>query len=287
MRRDQGDPKAVVRVGGRPMVARVLDAVRGAGLHRAIAVVGHRCYDVRAAIGDGVEYVVQEEQLGTGHAARCAQVALEGYSGPVIIAYADIPLLIQDDISRLLDHHILSGSAATLLTAVLDQAGSLGRVVRSPDSGVQAIVEARDATEGQLGIKEINVGLYCFEAPRIFQVLSELTRENAQSQYHLTDAIGILARRGLLVDAVALDVIEDKPPTSSSHALAMIGGRMQVVTLLSDGTYAIVEDEERFNASLHFMIAGVVSGMAAAVEELELPALGFLSLRRQALPTPS
>ncbi len=200
------EPKAAVRVGGRPMVARVADAMRGAGIGRIIAVVGHRAPDVRAAIGDGVEFVVQEEQLGTGHAARCARVALAEYEGPLVVAYADIPLITKDDISRLVQHHLLSGSAATMLTAFLQDPGTLGRVVRARDDRVQGIVEARDATQEQLQIKEINVGVYCFEAPLIFDMLGKLGRDNAQGQYYLTDAIGMLVERGRHVDAIALQL---------------------------------------------------------------------------------
>jgi len=200
------EPKAAVRVGGRPMVARVTDAMRGAGVTRIIAVVGHRADDVRAAMGEGVEYVIQDEQLGTGHAARCSRVALGDYEGPVIIAYADIPLLTKDDVSRLIEHHLLSRSAVTMLTAILSKPGTLGRIIRAADGTVQGIVEARDADEGQLNIGEINVGVYCFEAPLIFEVLSELKRENAQAQYYLTDAIGILAERERRVDAIALQI---------------------------------------------------------------------------------
>ncbi len=200
------EPKAVVRVGGRPMAGRVADAMRGAGVTRIIAVVGHRADDVRAAMGDGVEYVIQEEQLGTGHAARCSRVALADYQGPIIIAYADIPLLTKDDVSRLVDHHLLSPPAATILTAVLPDPGRLGRIIRAADGAVRDIVEARDADEEQLKIGEINVGVYCFQAPLIFDVLSELKRENAQAQYYLTDAIGILVASGHRVDAVTLEV---------------------------------------------------------------------------------
>lgn len=133
-----------------------------------------------------------------------AQIALADYEGPVIVAYADIPLLTKDDISRLIEHHLLSRSAVTMLTAVLSKPGTLGRIIRVADGTVQGIVEARDADEEQLNIGEINVGVYCFQAPLIFEVLSELKRENAQAQYYLTDAIGILAERERRVDAVAL-----------------------------------------------------------------------------------
>jgi bifunctional UDP-N-acetylglucosamine pyrophosphorylase/glucosamine-1-phosphate N-acetyltransferase len=198
------EPKAAVRVGGRPMAARVVDALRGAGASRIIAVVGHRGDDVRTAIGDGVEYAIQGEQRGTGHATRCAEAALGGYKGPVVVAYADIPLLGIQDVANLVECHVRTSAAATVLTAVFEDPGTLGRIVRRQDGRVTGIVEARDATEEQLRIKEINVGVYCFRAPLIFEVLRELRSDNAQHQYYLTDAIGILVGRGERVEGVAL-----------------------------------------------------------------------------------
>ena len=198
-------PKAAVEVGGRPMAARVAAAMREAGISRIIAVVGHRADDVRAAIGDGVQYVIQDEQLGTGHAAACARDILSGYEGPLVVAYADIPLLSKDDVRQLVAHHLETSAAATLLTAIFSEPGTLGRILRDKNGRVTGIVEARDASREQLEIKEINVGAYCFRAPLLFDVLSELTDDNAQRQYYLTDTIAILVSRGELVEAVAME----------------------------------------------------------------------------------
>jgi bifunctional UDP-N-acetylglucosamine pyrophosphorylase/glucosamine-1-phosphate N-acetyltransferase len=199
------EPKAAVRVGGKPMAARVVEAMRGAGLARIVVVLGHRADDVRAAIGDGVEFVVQEEQLGTGHAARCSQQVLGDHRGPLVITYADIPLLTKADVCHLLARHLETSAAATMLTAVVAAPGTLGRIMRGPKGDVRGIVEARDATEEQLRINEINVGVYCFEAPGIFEILGRLGNDNAQGQYYLTDAIGVLVGNGQRVEAVPLE----------------------------------------------------------------------------------
>ncbi len=214
-------PKAAVRVGGRPMAARVADAMRGAGITRIVAVVGHRADDVRAAIGCGIEYVVQDEQLGTGHATRCAQVALADYCGPVLVAYADIPLLTEDDVDRLIDRHILSGADLTMLTAEPKDPGSLGRIVRGPDGSVLGIVEARDATDEQLKIREINVGVYCFETPLLFELLGQLRNDNAQSQYYLTDVISLLVAQGRRVGAIPLEVAHNGMGVNTAEELAL------------------------------------------------------------------
>jgi bifunctional UDP-N-acetylglucosamine pyrophosphorylase/glucosamine-1-phosphate N-acetyltransferase len=201
----QREAKAAVRVGGRPMAARVVGALNTAGVSPIIAVVGHRADDVRAAIGDGVEYVVQDAQLGTGHAAQCAQVALDGWAGPVVVAYGDIPLLTGRDIALLIQRHVAAEAAGTLLTAIFEEPGTLGRILRGADGRVKGIVEARDATPEQLAIREINVGVYCFRAPLLFEALGEVRNENAQSQYYLTDAVGILVDRGERVEAVTVE----------------------------------------------------------------------------------
>jgi len=204
-RMNAGSPKVTVDVGGRPMVLRVIEAVRRAGVDRVIVVVGHRADDVQATVGNQVEYVVQTEQLGTGHAVQQAEGTLEGYVGPVVVTYADIPLLRSRDIEGLVARHRETGAAATLLTAVFAQPGSLGRIVRNPDRTVKAIIEAKDARPEQLGIKEINVGVFCFAAPLLFEVLNQVRKDNAQQQYYLTDVIGILVERGQRVEAMTME----------------------------------------------------------------------------------
>ena len=215
-----GEPKAAVPVGGRPMVLRVADAMYGAGISRIIAVVGHGADDVREALGDGVSYVVQRQQLGTGHAACCSRTVLQSYRGPVIVAYADIPLLPEGEVARLIERHIESGAVATLLTAIFDEPGTLGRVVRAGDGRVRAIVEARDATDEEIAIREINVGVYCFEAPLLFEVLEEVTDDNAQHQLYLTDAIKILVRRGERVEAVPVEAAHTGVGVNTADDLA-------------------------------------------------------------------
>ena len=197
-------PKTALHVGGRPMVRRVIDALREAGVTRVVTVVGHRADDVRASVGEDVEYVVQEEQLGTGHAAQCAAKEFAGFSGTVLIAHGDIPLLTSEDIAGLVEHHLETGAAATLLTALFEEPGSLGRILRGPDGRVLAIVEARDATPEQLKIKEVNVAVYGFAAPEVFRELAHIDNHNAQRQYYLTDVIGRLVARGRRVEAVPL-----------------------------------------------------------------------------------
>jgi bifunctional UDP-N-acetylglucosamine pyrophosphorylase/glucosamine-1-phosphate N-acetyltransferase len=201
----QASPKAALQVGGKPMAARVIEAMRGGGVERIIVVIGHRAEDVQTAIGNHVEYVEQKELLGTGHAVQQAEQALSGYSGPVVVTYADVPLLRSKDIAQLVARHRETGAAATLLTAIFEDPGLKGRILRRPDRSVAGIVEARDATPEQLAIREINAGIYCFETPLLFEVLRQVKNDNAQHQYYLTDAIGILVEQQRRVEAVAME----------------------------------------------------------------------------------
>lgn len=199
-------PKAALHVGGRAMASRVIEAIKGAGISRIVTVVGHRADDVQVAVGDGVEYVVQEEQLGTGHAARCAEASLSGWEGPVVVAYADIPLLRFVDVVSLVEGHVRSGAAVTLLTAIFEDPKKLGRILRDDEGKVRGIIETRDASEEQLKIKEINVGVYCFDGSKLFRALAQVKNDNAQHQYYLTDTVGILVEGGERVEAVVMEV---------------------------------------------------------------------------------
>jgi bifunctional UDP-N-acetylglucosamine pyrophosphorylase/glucosamine-1-phosphate N-acetyltransferase len=186
------------------MVARVVGAIREAGVRRIIVVVGHRADDVKAALGPDMEYVHQGEQLGTGHALLCANSALAGYEGVILVANADAPLVSDGELTGLLAHHMQTGAAATILTASVEKPGSLGRVIRSPDGYVRAIVEARDAAPEVLALREVNIGVYCFAAPGVFQALGAIRSRNAKGEYYLTDVIAILDDHGERVEGIRL-----------------------------------------------------------------------------------
>jgi len=154
-------------------------------------------------MGAELEYVLQAEQKGTGHAVQMAESLLADWDGPLLVLPGDAPLLSAPLLEALIAHHTHSGAAATLLTARLDDAGSYGRVVRDPKTGsVLAIVEARDATPEQLEISEIGTSVYAFQPSLLFAALREITPSNAQGEYYLTDAIALLAQQGHLVEAL-------------------------------------------------------------------------------------
>ena len=196
-------PKALHALLGQPLLRWAVDAAQGAGASRTILVVGHQADLVREAMGPDLEYVLQAEQKGTGHAVLMAESLLRDWDGPLLVLPGDAPLLSDSLLEALLAHHTHSGAAATLLTAVLDDAGAYGRIVRDDETGrVQAIVEARDASPEQLQIREISTSVYAFDPAALFDALSQITPQNAQGEYYLTDAVALLAASGRIVEAL-------------------------------------------------------------------------------------
>ena len=194
--------KALFPLCGKPLVAYPVRAVRQAGIARVLLVIGYQAEGVREAMGDSVEYALQQEQLGTGHALLCCEAALRGFTGTIFVHCVDAPLLPDTVIARLLGVHRESGNAATVLTARMTDAGRYGRIVRTPSGHVARIVEARDATPEELTLNEVNTGTFCFEAPLIFELLHQLTPENDQHEYYLTDVIELLCAQRRQVGAL-------------------------------------------------------------------------------------
>ena len=196
-------PKALHALLGQPLLRWAVDAAQGAGAARTVLVVGHQAALVQEAMGPELEYVLQAEQKGTGHAVQMAEALLRDWDGSLLVLPGDAPLLSDSLLRALLAHHTHSGAAATLLTAVLDDAGSYGRVVRDADTGrVRAIVEARDASPDQLLIREIGTSVYAFDPAALFDALGQITPQNAQGEYYLTDAVALLASQGRIVEAL-------------------------------------------------------------------------------------
>ena len=189
-------PKVLHPVGGEPMIVRIL---RTAGRFQPVTntvVVGHRAEKVRATLAPfaGVGTVIQEPQLGTGHALQQAEPALRGKTGTVVLLYGDVPMLSEDSIARLLAHHQATAAAATVLTAHLPHPAGLGRIVRE-NGRFRRIVEERDASEAEKAITEFNSGIYAFALDGLFDALSRIGTANDQGEYYLTDLLGDLPRR--------------------------------------------------------------------------------------------
>ena len=156
-------PKVLHKVGGKSMVQQVLDAAEGAGAGRKIVVVGFGGEAVQTALGQQAEYVVQAEQLGTGHAVLQAKALLESFEGTVMVLCGDTPLLRAETLAQFYKEHQEKKAAATVLTACMPDPTGYGRVIRDSRGQVTKIVEQKDASPEELAVKEINTGIYCFE----------------------------------------------------------------------------------------------------------------------------
>lgn len=201
--------KVLHEVGGRPMLAHVLAAARGAGLDRLAVVVGHAGAQVAAAVDadEGTpraEVLVQPEQRGTGDAVLAARAWVPA-GATLLVLYGDTPLLTAPLVAGLVASHARSGAAATLLTAVLDDPRGYGRIVRDGDGRLRAIVEQADCTAEQSALREVNTGIGCYRAGELLAALDRVTPDNAQGELYLPDAVGLLRREGRSVEALAVE----------------------------------------------------------------------------------
>lgn len=199
-------PKVLQQACGRPLVDYVVDALESAGVSRIVAVVGYREELVREALStrDSVEFAVQAERLGTGHAVQVCRDQLEGHEGPVVVLAGDSPLTQSASISTLLAKFSERSAACALGTLVTDRPDGLGRIVRDDRGGFAGIVEEKDATAEQRRIQEVNMSTYVFDCGELLHSLSQLRNANQQQEYYLTDCPGILLSEGKLVEAHAV-----------------------------------------------------------------------------------
>ncbi|HKZ82679.1 MAG TPA: bifunctional UDP-N-acetylglucosamine diphosphorylase/glucosamine-1-phosphate N-acetyltransferase GlmU [Anaerolineae bacterium] len=186
-------PKVLHPVAGRSMVSYVIDTAVALGDERPTLVVGYRADQVRAAIGDRVEYVDQPEQLGTGHAVMQARGALEGRSDVVLVLYGDTPFVSAETLRAMLDEHAGHDAAITLLTFRPPDPLRYGRIVRSGSGRVVNIVEFKEATPEQLTLREVNSGILCFEAGWLWPHLNQLQPKHGHGEYYLTDLVALAA----------------------------------------------------------------------------------------------
>ncbi|OMF86515.1 bifunctional UDP-N-acetylglucosamine diphosphorylase/glucosamine-1-phosphate N-acetyltransferase GlmU [Paenibacillus sp. FSL R7-0337] len=191
--------KVLHPVCGKPMVGHVLDTVKATGCQRNVVVVGHGAEKVKAYLGKDAEYVLQDVQLGTGHAVKQAKDLLGSEEGTTIVICGDTPLVMSETLEGMMALHEAQNAAATVLTAVMEQPAGYGRIIRGEDGGVLKIVEQKDCTESEAAVHEINTGTYCFDNAKLFAALEKVTNTNNQQEYYLTDVIGILRAQGDIV----------------------------------------------------------------------------------------
>lgn len=183
--------KVLRKACGKPLLHYVLSAIDFVPRENTVLVVGYQRQAVMDAF-PGCRYAVQDPQQGTGDAVRAAQDAFADFDGTILVAYGDMPLLKKETYLGLVRAHRESGAACTLLAGTSDIALPYGRVLRRADGSFDRVVEERDATPEQKAIRELNVGIYCFDARLLTPALARLDNDNAQKEYYLTDVPAIL-----------------------------------------------------------------------------------------------
>ncbi len=246
-------PKVLHKAGGKAMLQHVIDAAHAAGAKRNIVVVGFGGEIVQEAVGTQAEVVVQQEQLGTGHAVLQTAPLLAKEHGTVMVLCGDTPLLTGGLLKKLYDAHKEAGAKATVLTAIMPDATGYGRIIRTATGTVEKIVEHKDATDAERRVNEVNSGIYCFEKDALFAALAQVTCDNAQGEYYLPDVLGILRQKGEKIWAVAADDYESTLGINSRVQLAgaeKILRRRKNVELMENGVTIMDPDSTFIDADV-------------------------------------
>lgn len=258
-------PKVLHRIAGVPMLGHVLATAGSLEPAQVLAVVRHDRDRVAAAITEllpEAAIVDQDDVPGTGRAVEQALDALPAdFDGDVLVVSGDVPLLDTATLSALLDAHRAAGAAATVLSAILEDAGGYGRVVRSADGGLDRIVEQKDATEAELRIREVNSGTYVFDARALREVVPGIDTENAQREKYLTDAIGLLRSRGAAVAAV---------PVAESWIVAGVNDRVQLAETAQRLNRMIVRGWQLAGVTIHDPAGTWIDLRATLDEDVEI-----------------
>lgn len=201
-------PKVIHEALGKPMVKYSIEAAMEAGAKASdvCLVVGHKAEMVKEVVGDGVTYVLQTEQLGTGHAVKCASDFI-GTEGLTMVLCGDTPLITGATLKALVDVHVSEKNAITVLTAKVEDPTGYGRIIKDAEGNFEKIVEQKDATLEEQKVNEINSGMYIFNSDVLSETLSKITNDNAQGEYYLTDTIEIVKKENL--GRVATMVVDD------------------------------------------------------------------------------
>jgi UDP-N-acetylglucosamine diphosphorylase/glucosamine-1-phosphate N-acetyltransferase len=196
-------PKVLFKIKDKTLIERCVDNAKEAGPKKVIVVVGHKKEMVMDVLKDNVEYAVQDQQLGTGHALMQTNDFFNEKNGYLIVSNGDMPFISGSIYKHLFDLCRQKSAEAAMLSVETDQYPSWGRVVRKANGEVLRIVEAKDANESILKVKEKNTGIYCFKIKDLFQSINRIKSENAQQEYYLTDVIEILGNANKKVIAVS------------------------------------------------------------------------------------
>ena len=218
-------PKVLHKVCGQTMIKHVIDTVNNSDVEECIVVVGHEAEKVKESLPPEVKTVLQEEQLGTGHAVMVAYDDIE--EGIVLVLCGDGPLITEKTLRSMVDYHKEGNFKATVLTADLPNPEGYGRIIRNTEDQLQKIVEEKDATEEEKYVTEINSGIYCFDGKTLKDALPKLKNNNVQKEYYLTDILPIIRNMSLKIGAYKTRDYEEIMAVNSREQLAEVEAIMR------------------------------------------------------------
>ncbi len=213
--------KVLHEMGGAPLIAYVVRAAQALEPRSIITIVGHQAEEVERAvlaeIGELASFVIQEKQRGTGDAVESARPLLEDSDSLVLVLSGDVPMIRVETLQKLIEHHGNTGSACSILSVRLENPTGYGRIIRDDSGAFRKIVEQRDATEDERQVREINSGIYCFEAKALYDALRKVEPKNDQGEYYLTDVAEIILKSG---GSVSVYLIHDSREVSGVNTRA-------------------------------------------------------------------
>jgi len=215
-------PKVLHPLIGKPLIQHVIDNLRRSGVDNITVVIGYKGDDVMKAVGESVKYVWQKEQLGTGHAVLQARDSFEGFSGKVLVACGDAPLVSAESFRILVSQIDKPGIKASVLTMIKNNPNGYGRMIKGVDGSLVKIVEEKDATDEQKEIQEVNSGTYIFDSKLLLEGLRNLKNDNAQKEYYLPDVLAYIIGKGNMITTIPFaDSIEGSGINSQEELKAL------------------------------------------------------------------
>lgn len=240
-RMNSKSPKVLHPIAGRPMINYAVETARALGASKTMVVVGFQADQVRKAVADLAETVLQEQQLGTGHAVLQARERLMGRTDTVVVTYADMPLLSPETLKLLYTRHQDMRASITLLTAYSKDSMGFGRIVRRPQGDILKIVEESEATAVELAIQELNCGVYCFDADWLWKSITQLEPSRKKHELFLTDLVGIASRSHVRIESEMVKDLEEVIGINTRVHLAraekIIRGRIREQLMLKGVTF--------------------------------------------------
>jgi bifunctional UDP-N-acetylglucosamine pyrophosphorylase/glucosamine-1-phosphate N-acetyltransferase len=279
--------KVLHALAGKPMVSYILDTLKKITPTKPYLIIGYDGKSVQEKLqAYDIEWVIQKEQLGTGHAVMCLQKELENWSDEeVVVLPGDCPLITQETLTALINQHRKEKNKATILTVKLKEPGNYGRILRERSNKVMGIREARDCNKEQIKINEVNSGIYVFTADALSQALKEIKNCNAQNEYYLTDVIEALNQEGQRVGAYCTDNIEEVVGINDRVELARINKHiyrnnniqyMQAGVTILDPETVFIDSSVRIGRDTVIAPFCIIKGQTIIEEDCEIGANVYL-----------